>query len=381
MSKSNIVLLTKENAQTGGVYNILPSFFTGLKKGLTKNNWDVCWIDNIGQSARLSLAFNIAANEYWKPILRTGCSHIMWTVDSCFYKNFSLINEYVDYSNFHIVNVAKTDIEPMSFFFPNFENHHYIPHGVDTDIWKYDNQDKDLDIVYLASIQEPSQIIKEVKQRLPENLFEIFMEMLETIKAEPYQNIWGLYKSIFGDNYLDNEDKEQHKFLFHYFFTNITYLVSYGKRIELVKSLEDIGVKVWGSPEWQKYMSGKNEYMGIANIEDAVKILPRSKVSLHLQPLQILDGLHERVLNSTMSESAVLCDKAPEMFNTFGDNFTYYDAKYFTDIKQKALSLLEDEDMRNQKVKQAKSMVLKDHTWEARAKAIRESLFVVQSEA
>lgn len=364
-----IVLFADKDAKYG-VYDMLSSFFHGLKKAFDQNNIDVDWATDIKKEASVSIGFNAAGMESWKSILDSGCSNIMWTVDSCFYHDFCRLSEYTLFPRFHILGVTKSDIAPLNYFFPEFKNYHYLPHGVDPDVWKYQNQEKDLDIVYLASVRDPQEMIKTVKEKLPANVFEIFMGLFEYLKLNPYQNIWEIYKEVFliVD---DDDEKMQNVLLFHYFFKNITYLLSYTKRIELVNSMADVGIKVWGNDEWSKYISGKNQYMGAANFEDVIKIIPRSKISLNLQPLQIIDGLHERVLNSALSESAVLCDPAPEIKNTFGDSLNYYDVKNFTNIKQKALSLLANKDLREYKVQKAKSIVLKDHTWASRAKVIQ----------
>lgn len=243
-------------------------------------------------------------------------------------------------------------------------------------MWKYENQEKDLDIVYLASIQDPEQIIRTVKETFLPNLVDTFMDMFHFLKQNLHNNIWDIYKKLFYKQLSSGSgNKTQHAVIFYRFFSNLSYLLSYTKRIELVKSMEDVGIKVWGNPEWQKYISGKNEYMGSANFEDAMKILPRAKVSLNLQPIQLLEGIHDRIINSVMTESAVLCDSAPEIKKVFGNSITYYDAKNFTDIKQKALTLLSDENLRRQKVEAAKRIVLRDHTWESRAKTMRSIMF------
>lgn len=373
----NIALLAKED-DNAGIYGMLSGFFRGLKKGFDKSSdWNAYYVaDQINRETPFSIGFNTAGFDDWKNILYAERSHFMWTVDSCFFQNFQVINEYIKYPNFHVLGVAKNDIEPLNYFYPGFKNYHYLPHGVDPDVWKYENQEKDFDIVYLASIKDPEEIIKEVKEKFSASGFADFMNMFNFLKQNPHENIWHVYKKMFYKQLSSgNVSKEHHALVFHLFFKRLAYLVSYTKRIELIKSMEDVGVKVWGSPEWQKYISGKNEYMGVANFEDTLKIIPRSKVSLHLQPLQILDGLHERVLNSALSESAVLCDAAPEIRNTFGKNLTYFDVRNFTDIKQKALALLANEDMRRQKVEATKKIVLRDHTWESRANTIRSIMF------
>ena len=135
--------------------------------------------------------------------------------------------------------------------------------------------------------------------------------------------------------------------------------------------MEDVGIKIWGNDEWLRHISGKNEYMGFANLQEAVPIFARAKVSINLQPLQILDGMAERVFNATKLNSAVLCDPASGIKSSFGESLTYFDVKNFTNIKQKAVSLISNNDLREYKIQKAKEIILKGHTWLSRAESIR----------
>jgi len=371
MTNSNLVLLAEENGEYG-VANILSLFFNGIKKGFDNQNISCTWVnESKASNSQTSLSFNVSGLEYWKEILERDFHHIMWSVDSCFYQNFHIIKDYLHYPNFHLFITEKSDPEALNYFFPEFKNYHYIPPATDYNLWKYKNEEKDLDIVYIASVRDPEEIIKEVKQTLPPNLFEDFMQMFEFLQDNPHYNVWHLYKELFL-NINDNVDPQKHNYLFNYLFRNLTNVLSFTKRIQMIKNMEDIGVKIWGNDIWAKYISGKNEYMGFLRTENSIEILHRAKISLNLQSLQILNTINERILNSILSESAVLCDAAPEIKKTFGDNLMYYDVKNFTNIKQKALSLLKNKDLREYKVQKAKEIVLKDHTWDSRAKSILE---------
>lgn len=119
-TKPSIALLAKEE-DNAGVYGMLSSFARGLKRGLEQNEWDAYYVsDCIKEETKLSLAFNASFAEIWPTILNSGRSHIMWTVDSCFYHNFPIINELVKHPGFHILGLTKTDIEPLNYFFPEF---------------------------------------------------------------------------------------------------------------------------------------------------------------------------------------------------------------------------------------------------------------------
>lgn len=366
----SIIILAWDSI-SGGVGNVLGSSFLSLKRALDKNKVSNYWATDYlkANNYYITIGFNAAGADILQDILNSGHHHIMWTVDSCFYQNFEMINQYLNYPNFHLGIITKTDIEPLNYFYPYFKNYHYLPHTVDSDLWTYNGQEKDLDIIYVASVVEPEKIIAETQGRLPGNLFDDFMDLFNYLKNNPHADLWAIYKEAFLSQITD-VDIMQHAHVFHYFYKQITYLLSYTKRIELAKSMESVGIKIWGTPEWQKYVSGKNEYMGSINYEELQQIAPRAKVALNLQPLQIIGGLHERILTSTLSDCAILCDAAPEIKSIFGETLTYFDVKNFTNIKQKALTLLSNRDLRDHKIQKAKEIVLKDYTYDSSVERI-----------
>lgn len=368
----SIVLLADEDIK-GGFCNVLGHGYATMKRAFDRQNIKNYWLEDAkGKRVKkfATIGFNTTAIDAWDNILSSNHPHLMFSVDSCFYQNFHIINQYINNPNFHIGLITKSDLEPLKYFYPDFKNYYFIPNAVDKDIWEYKNQEKDLDIVYVASIHEPEKIIEETRAKLPAPLFDDFMSLFEYLKQNPHADIWEIYKEAFINSLPADIEKSQHAYVFHYFYNQITYLTSYTKRIELVKSFDSIGVKVWGTPEWEKYITGKNEYMGLLDYKDSLDVIPRAKVALNLQPLQVIGGIHERILTSSLAECAVLSDATPEIKSTFGESLSYFDVKNFTNIKQKALSLLANKELRDYKIQKAKEIVLKDHTWDSAAQKI-----------
>lgn len=137
----------------------------------------------------------------------------------------------------------------------------------------------------------------------------------------------------------------------------------------MIQSLKDFNVKVFGNGPWHKYIQGKVEHMGSCDIMESIDIVNKSKIVLHNHPQQIIFGLHERVLNAAATETFILSTQNAAIISEFGLNMDYFDANY-----ENATTLIEqylkNDKERQEKAKKAREIVVKNHTWEVRAKQI-----------
>jgi len=142
-------------------------------------------------------------------------------------------------------------------------------------------------------------------------------------------------------------------------------------------SKKNYNIKIWGSELWQKYVQGNVQYMGRTNLDEAVKITQSSKIVLHLQPLQILNGLHERVLNAAASGAYVISDNNLEIRKAFSENISYFNNHTFENLEESINYYLENNEERAEKTVTARETVLLNHKWENRIETLLE-LFKVE---
>jgi spore maturation protein CgeB len=355
----------------GGVYNVLGSFETGLHDALRAKFYDAeymykCYEKNVLPD--LTIAFNGGCADFWEYYMGKNIPHIMWSVDSLFLhiKAAELASKF---SNFIFACVSDSDIEAVKHFRPNLP-FIYLPHAVDPDLWKPDNAEKEHEIVFLSSLIDFEEKINNLKQNKTKKEFDKFMTIYEYALQNPDKNFWEVYNYFVPIFNFDMDDFRAYYGLFQ----ELCYTVTYARRVNLIKSLKDFHVKVWGSPIWEKYISGNVKYMGAADIKETFKIVPRSKIVLHLQPMQILNGLHERVLNATSAKAFVLSDNNETIKNSFGDTLAYYNSYTFENIAETANYYLTNDKEREEKAKQAREITLQDHTWRKRATELLEIL-------
>ena len=192
------------------------------------------------------------------------------------------------------------------------------------------------------------------------------MTIYEYALQNPDKSFWDIYNYfalIFNFDMLDLN-------AYYQMYNSLCYTVTYTRRVHLINKLKDFNVKVWGSPVWEKYISGNVQYMGAADIKDSLKIVPKSKIVLHLQPMQILDGLHERILNATSANSFMLTDNNDVIKQSFGDTLGYYNGYTFDNLPEIVNYYLNNNAIREEKSNQSRKITLQNHTWRNRVTEI-----------
>lgn len=352
------------NEMVGGQYNVLSSFSSGLlkafnKKGIKASTTEECYKNGIVPN--LTIGFNVTGYPTWAEYLSHNIPNIMWSVDSVFYQNFEAVEQFHSNPNFVLFNVSPSDKKALNNFFPDLK-HSYMPHAVDLDLWKKQDCKKEYDIVFLSSIYDYQAKIEELKQTLPSDSFGLLMAMYEIWLNTPDLSFWDIYKTfqqVAGLNF----NKHQYNFA----FKNLTYLVTYTRRAKMIESLKDFNVKIFGNGPWEKYAKGKVQYMGSCNLLESINIVNKSKIALHLQPNQLVEGLHERVLNSCAVETFVLSTKNKSITESFGDTIGYFD---FNNLDEKIEYFIKNDEERTFKAQNAHIITSNNHTWNNRAQRI-----------
>lgn len=352
----------------GGVYNIISSFNVGFYKALKQENVDAKFMKECFSSdlmPNFSLAFNVFEVDQWESSLKANVAHIMWVVDSPFW-HLPIIQKFQKYQNFVCFCVSPVDKNAMDYFFPDVP-FMYVPHAFDPELWHPDNSEKEFDVVFMSSMADFDYEIQELKAKIPPSLFEMFMEMYEYAIRNPEIAFWEIYNT-FSDVYGYSI---QELSLYYIFFMKICYAVTYKRRIQLVQSLRDCNLKVWGSPLWEKYVEGNVEYMGSADLFESVDIVRKSKIVLHLQPMQTLFGLHERVINAAASKAFVIADHNPQIKLNFADTVAFYNSNCFEQLPDLVQYYLSNDEERLTKADMSRQLVLQNHTWANRAKFLK----------
>lgn len=368
MNKEELIIgVHGDGGFVGGHYNAMAGFSTGLLRGFrnlgvkaysTKECYDE------GIKPNLILGFNVSGYETWSEYLKHGITNIMWSVDSVFFQNLEAIDRFHSDPNFYLFNISPSDKEALDTFYPNLK-HTYIPPAVDLELWKEQDVKKEYDIVFLSSIYDYEAKIEELKATLAPSVFELLMIMYETWMATPALSFWQLYQ-IFKSEADLNFDVSQYNFV----FKNLSYLVSFAKRAQIIQKLEDFNVKVFGSGPWEKYIKGKVKYMGECDLLESVNVMNKSKIILHVHPAQLTLGLHDRILNAAAVGSFVYSSNTESIINEFQDSMGYFNLANFEDLESNLRYFIENDEERISKSIIANKITVEHHSWKNRAELI-----------
>lgn len=354
-------------AEEGGVYNVLASFLRGLLKGFKEANIDAytyeeCVKNNI--NFEIAIGFNLAGANNWQKVISENKINIIWSVDSIFAQNAPLFKKCQDVQNVIVFGVAPADYEASKRFLPNLK-YMYIPHATDKDLWKKEHLKKENDIVFLSSLYDFENKLENIKDN--KFLYGIVNEFIDMLEKNPNLSFWDVYTMVNKSTDF-NLDVDNYTKLYDF----VTSIVEQKQKVKIIEAVSDLNVKVYGNELWKKYIKGKVQYMGKADLNESIKIINSSKISLHCQPPQLNYGLHERFLNASSLGTFNLVSNSPSIKNEFKDNFGYYDHSTFEDIEEKALYYLNNEDEREQMAQKAMNITHSNHLWKNRAETIDE---------
>lgn len=153
-------------------------------------------------------------------------------------------------------------------------------------------------------------------------------------------------------------------------------------RIELLKAIQDVPVHVFGSQkgfqDWKKYFGKENKNIVIHEVipfSDVLEQMKKAKIVLNTTP-EIKRGLHERLLSAMGCGAAVLALDTPFLSQHFVDEkeILLYAPRNWSEVNKKIHAYLKDEDKRLHLAAKGRDKVMKEHTWDQRAKTFLEQL-------
>ena len=368
MNKEDLIVgVHGGDSQTGGHYNVMGSFTTGLFKGFQNSGVKVystkeCFEKNL--SPNLTIGFNVTGYETWAQYLNHNVTNIMWSMDSIFFQNIEAVAEFYNNPKFVLFNVSPADNDALKAYMPQLQ-FEYMPHAIDPLLWKKQNVKKEYDIAFLGSIIDFDAKIEELKQIMPQESFDLLMMIYDTWVNSPNLPFWQLYKIFEKEGGL-NFNLGQYNFA----FKNLSQMVSHTKRVQMIEKLSDFNVKVFGDGPWEKYIKGKVEYMGPCDLSESINVVNKSRIILHNHPAQLALGIHDRILGASAVEAFVISSENDSISREFGDSIGYYKNANFENLEENIEYYLKNVNERIEKAKVASEITLQKHTWDVRAAQI-----------
>jgi len=258
----------------------------------------------------------------------------------------------------------------------------FIPHAVEAELATSPKTERVFDVVMLGSFLDPEKIRQDwLKVCTPPELCKIMDEAAEISLMQDETS----YIKAFVEAIARQEGKfgglDPSTINYPLVFDQLEAFIRAKERIELIKSIKDAKVNLFGSgavPITQKYLRNSNANV-IAHdgvpFEQALEIFKKTKITLNSAP-HLKDGSHERVFSALAAGSSVISSESSYLREIFKskDGLIFYSFKDRNKVNDEVNRLLHNEAERQKSVQSKQKTVLDGHTWDHRAMLLAREL-------
>lgn len=254
----------------------------------------------------------------------------------------------------------------------------FWPHGVEKEVAEVPwSEIRPFDVAFLGTFTDFEGLKMEWQKELSPGEIAIVQHSIELVlNSPPFSLVEALAESV--KKSTSDPRTLNYKRIF-YFLDNYTR----GKdRFELVRSITGRTIHIFGEPSWNNplqnvswpsYFSQQDNivFHPAVSYADSFAIMRQSKICLNSNPF-FKHGSHERILN------ALSCGAVPltthngfvEEYFTVGEDLLTYKLGHWDKVNEAVENLLGNEKERVGMVIKGKEKVLKEHTWDVRAKQL-----------
>lgn len=367
----NIVLIRPTVSQ----YDVIGHFTTGLYQALLKNGitcrlmdfnetHDFCY-QLIKDPPDCTISFNAVLPDQDGRLFFdvTGIPHVSILLDSVA-NNFV----YMTYSpNTILPCVDNASVELLHGI--GFSKTFFMPHAIEAEVNYDPKKSRKYEAVMLGSCIDYEAIAATWTQ-YPESLQKV---MYEAANISLSSSTIPVYQAI--AEAIDNEIQQGTNLNIQDF--DIMHLIDQielymrGKdRVELIKAIKTIPIHVFGSGNFEKYLGNQKNVILHPSLtfKEALEVMQASKIVLNSCP-QFKKGSHERILYGLASGALVITNRNNYLEEQFreGESILFYQYPSLENLDNLLNEYLSDEEKRVKLVEAGRSIVMKSHTWDARA--------------
>ncbi len=269
-------------------------------------------------------------------------------------------------------------------FFQNleFQNAFFLPQAVEKDVApEIKMDDRQFDVTFLGSCFDPEELKKDWKKRYPDYLAyaielasEIAMSNLDITITD------ALVQAMNERVWFPGAQVEQFNFL--QVLDDLEYYMRAVDRTKLLQSIIDADIHIFShadnTKKWQKLLGNRKNitYHGAVPFEDALEVMKNSKIILNSTPT-LKNGSHERIFSGLACGALVLTNDSIYLHEEgFKDkeNILFYHSGKYENINETINTYLDNNALRENAVILGREKVLKNHTWDNRAKQLLKQL-------
>lgn len=253
----------------------------------------------------------------------------------------------------------------------------FMPHAVEREL-DPGTSDRIYPVVLIGTCYDPDNLKAYWRKHLPSDLKDVVEEAIQNSFALVQKTFVQATLEALQKRGLKPEDVPFQKLLYY-----VDYYMRGYDRIELVRSIRDTEVHVFGGTAWRAEtpISGWNRYFASQKnvivhpavpFEDSLEILKKSKICLN-SVLSVRNGSHERVLASYACGAMPISSDNLYWREQFGEDIILYPYENRLVVEERIKELLADEPLRRSLVERGREKVMARHTWDNRVDLLLKS--------
>lgn len=261
----------------------------------------------------------------------------------------------------------------------NFNNVFFWPHAVEKDLTIPEEQDRPLDVVFLGSCHDYENLRLSWQSLLPASVCQMLDHAIDLVLSDQFIPLAQALVTAWEAASLSNEGVDFNK-LFYY----LDYYTRGKDRVELIRSIKDAKVHVFGdlmidesayNKDWSYYLGNQSNVTLHRSMPFAqtFNILKHAKLCLNSMPF-FKNGSHERIFTSLACGAVPVTSDSRyinEMFRS-GEDLITYQPKQWQGVNEAINILLPDEKQRQDMALRGRNKVMRDHTWDKRVQQLIE---------
>ncbi|CRX37637.1 glycosyltransferase family protein [Estrella lausannensis] len=279
---------------------------------------------------------------------------------------------------YSIVSVVdRSDVEGIKSF--GKQNVFFLPHGASRELAEEKAEEKEFDVVFIGSCYDYLSLRERWQEELTKGEVSLLEESIEIFLND---NVTPLHAALAVA--LSNQNISPKEIDFMQIFRYLDIYTRGLDRIRLIRSIKDAKVHVFGGScegdifpyrGWQDYLSDMANVTvhNPVDYEESHRILKRSRISLNSSPF-FKTGSHERLFVPPLLGALVVANDTVYTRKEFidGRDIILYPPKGWSHMNDRINAVLKDPTSLEGMVRLAKEKVLQNHTWNHRARTIKE---------
>lgn len=256
----------------------------------------------------------------------------------------------------------------------------FLPHAVERDLFDHREQTKEFEVSLVGSCYDPETMRSLWQRKFSPSICSIIEEAIRYAFSSEQPHFLDATLEVAKSQGID-EAEVLAKELPYY----VDYYMRGEDRLRLIQSIRDVPVHVFGGtlfPRETMRVKGWNDYLREQKnvvlhptmpFVEALNVFKKSKICLNSVP-SFPDGAHERVFTSLACNSFPFTTASKYLHEEFGENIGFYQYQNLSEVNDRIVALLANEEERLEKVQRARTVALARHTWDQRAQTLLEFL-------